>query len=150
MLNKHLQLTQKISGLRDDSCMSEPEYDMSGIITNASKEELVNDVAERFEIKTGSLKARGRNHSNSMRSTESKSLDNLLQNRRQETGSKIKRRIGGSSKFYVNKPNRKQIFSTGMVMPLNQSQKIVINTILVCFFMLLIYLTNLNVLKSAS
>ena len=115
MLNRHLNLLEKISAIQNDSHMSETEYDMSGIITNETKEELVNDVAERFEIKTGSLKVRGRNHTNSMRSTESKSLENLLQNRRQETDSKIRRRIDGSSKFYVHKRTRKQIFSTGMV-----------------------------------
>ena len=87
---------------------------MSGIITSETKEELVTGVAERFEIKTGSLKTRGVRHKSSMRSTESKSLDNLLQTRRPETESKIKRRFG-SSKFYVNKPTRKQIFDTGML-----------------------------------
>ena len=115
MMDRHQDLVHKKSSIWDDSQNSESsiEYDMSGIITSESKEELFTDVAERFEIKTGSLKAKSVRHNNSIRSTESKSLDNLLQNRRQETDSKIKRRFG-SSKFYVNKPTRKKIFDTGM------------------------------------
>lgn len=114
MLDRHENLRRKLSNSQDDGQTSESssEYDMSGIITSESKEELVTDVAERFEIKTASLKGR-RVIRNSMRATESKSLDNLLQNRRQETDSKIRRRFG-SSKFYVNKATRKQVFDTGM------------------------------------
>jgi hypothetical protein len=114
MLNRHEDLRQKIVNVQDDGQTSESsvEYDMSGIIRNERAEELVTDVAERFEIKTGSLKARGVRN-NSMRTTESKSLDNLLQNRRPETDSKIIRRFG-SSKFYVKKAKAKQIFDTGL------------------------------------
>ena len=117
MLSKHEELREKIANINNDGQNSESsiEHDISGIITSESRGELVNDVAERFEIKTGSLKARGIRHSQSMRSTESKSLDNLLQNRRPETDSKIKRRFG-SSKFYVKQPTRKQIFDTGMLL----------------------------------
>lgn len=113
-MNKHENLRRKVCNIKDvkENSESSIEYDISSIITSESKEELVTDVAERSEIKTGSLKARGSRRGNSMRSTESKSLDNLLQNRRLETDSKIKRRFG-SSKFYVHKPSRKQIFDTG-------------------------------------
>ncbi|XP_028414311.1 myotubularin-related protein 13-like isoform X2 [Dendronephthya gigantea] len=115
MLDKHQDLLRKRSNIPDDGQNSESsiEYDISCIITSESKEELFTDVAERFEIKTGSLKAKNVRNNNSMRSTESKSLDNLLQNRRQETDSKIKRRFG-SSKFYVNKPTRKKFFDTAL------------------------------------
>ncbi|XP_046848930.1 myotubularin-like [Xenia sp. Carnegie-2017] len=109
MLGKHQDLQEKIQSKNDCSnSESSAEYDMGALVTSESKEDLVNDVAERFELKTGSLKPKGSKRLTSIRSRESKSLEDLLQTRRHNTSSIIKRRFG-SSKFYVDKSTRRTL-----------------------------------------
>ena len=89
------------------------------MISSEAKEAVINNVLDVHnsvapEVKSASLKAsKSVRHINSIRTLESRSLDNLLESRRPETQSKTKRRMG-SSKFYVKKPTRKQDFETGM------------------------------------
>ena len=114
MLGKHQDLQEKIQSKNDCSnSESSAEYDMGALVTSESKEDLVNDVAERFELKTGSLKPKGSKRLTSIRSRESKSLEDLLQTRRHNTSSIIKRRFG-SSKFYVDKSTRRTLCGPGI------------------------------------
>ena len=117
-LNKYNGLLKKCNqqddGQRPDSSV---EHDMSSMISSEAKPEIINDVFGTEELtppqKSGSLKhKRPLPYSNSVRTVESRSLDNLLETRRPTTQSKTKRRLG-SSKFYVSNMKTKDVFQKG-------------------------------------
>lgn len=89
------------------------------MLSTEANDALIRDVFEGNnstapEFKSASLKRSKRPES--VRSLESRSLDNLLGDRREKTRSKIKRGLGSTkSKFYVNKPPLKQSFNSGIV-----------------------------------
>lgn len=120
LLNKYIGLVNKMSELQDDGVSSESsfELDISSMLSTEANDGLIKDVFEGNnstapEIKSGSLKTP--KHRESARSLESRSLDNLLGNRRVETQSKIRRVLGSTkSRFYVHKPPRKEAFSSAL------------------------------------
>ena len=120
-MDKYLGLVNRSNteGSETSSVSSTDQHDISAMISNQAKPEIINDVFDKHESvqpkKSGSLKTTrlAVQCSNTARTLESRSLDNLLEIRRPQTQSQTKKRLG-SKKCYVNQPKTKDIFVNGI------------------------------------